>query len=130
MARDQRRRLLRRGSVPLVLHGLLEYGIGVLLLASSSIFFDSDAATVASVLVGAAVLAIAALSDMPTALMRRLPLDSHIVFDYVVGLLLIASPFVFGFSDDGAALAFFLLLGVTHLFLTAVTRFSKPAEAD
>jgi drug/metabolite transporter (DMT)-like permease len=128
VARDQRRRLLRRGSVPLVVHGLLEYGIGVLLIASSSLFsFDSTPRAVA-ILLGAAVLVVTALSDMPTALMRRLPLGYHIVIDLVVGVLLIASPFIFGFSDATGPLAFFLALGLAYLFLTAVTRFHRHEE--
>jgi hypothetical protein len=101
----------------------------VLFIASSSLFsFDSDSATVASVLIGAIVLAMAGLTDTPTALIRRLPLDSHIVLDYVVSLLAIASPFALGFSDDGAALAFFLIVGIFHLLLTALTRFRRREE--
>jgi hypothetical protein len=123
VARDRRRLLPRRGSVPLVFHGLLEYGIGVLLIASSSLFsFDSTPRAV-GILLGAAVLVLTALSDLPTALVRRLPLDSHIVIDYVVGILLVASPFIFSFSDDAGALAFFVVVGIGHLILTAVTRF-------
>jgi hypothetical protein len=131
VAEERRRRLLRRGSIPLVVHGLLEYALGALFIASSSLFsFDSDAATVVSVLIGAVLLVMAALTDTPTALIRRLPLDSHIVLDYVVGLLTVASPFLFGFSDDSAALAFFLIVGIAHVFLTVVTRFRGRGEPD
>jgi hypothetical protein len=113
-----------------VLHGLLEYAVGVLLIAAPSLFsFDTDP-KVFSILVGAAVLLIAGVTDMPTALMRRLPLDSHIVLDLVIGVFLIACPFIFTFTDDGSALAFFLLIGIAYLVLTAVTRFRNPAEAD
>ena len=125
---DERRilQLPRRGSVPIVVHGILEYGEGVLFIAANSLFsFDSDAATVVSVLIGAGLLVMAALSDIPTALLRRLPLDSHIVLDVVVALVAIASPFVLGFTDDHAALAFFLILGAAHLFLTVVTRYRR-----
>lgn len=128
MARDRRRLLPRRGSVPIVLHGLLEYGVGVLLIASSSLFsFDSTPRAV-GILIGAAVLALAAFSDLPTALMRRLPLDSHILIDCIVGVVLIASPFIFGFSDDEGALAFFIVVGLGYLVLTAVTRFKPSSE--
>jgi VIT1/CCC1 family predicted Fe2+/Mn2+ transporter len=131
VARERTRRLLRRGSVPLVVHGLLEYGIGVLLIAAPSLFsFDSDGGQVASVLFGAGVLVITGVTDMPTALLRRLPLDSHIVLDYVIGVLLIASPFVLGFSDDGTAVASFIIIGLAYLFLTAVTRFHPRHERD
>jgi hypothetical protein len=128
MAEKRRRRLLRRGSIPLFLHGLAEYAVGVLLIVAPFSFFDSNTATVISVLAGAAVIVIAWTTDYPTGLFRMLPLDSHIVLDYVLGLLLIASPFLFGFSDDSGALAFFLLVGIGYLALTVMTRFRKPDE--
>ena len=123
MARDRRRLLPRRGSVPLALHGLVEYGIGVLLIFSSPLFGFDGEPRVAAILLGAAVIVLAALSDVPTALMRRIPIGSHIVIDYVLGIVLIASPFIFGFSDDEGALAFFIVMGLGYLILTAVTRF-------
>jgi hypothetical protein len=47
------------------------------------------------------------------------------VLDYILAILLIASPFLFGFSDDGTATAFFIVLGVLHLLLTIATRFIR-----
>jgi hypothetical protein len=117
--------MLRRGSVPLVAHGLAEYGEGVLLVAAPFLFnFETDGATVVSILLGAAVLVLAVVTQATTGVVRSLPIASHIVLDYVLVLFLIAFPFVFGFSDDGAALAFFLVLGVAHLLLSVTTRFS------
>jgi hypothetical protein len=125
MTRDRERRFLRRGSTPLVIHGLLEYGMGVLLIASSSLLYDDSTATAVSILLGAAILAITALSDIPTALLRRIPLGAHILLDFLFGVLLVASPFIFGFSDETAAVAFFIVIGIFYLVLTAVTRFSR-----
>jgi hypothetical protein len=116
--------MLRRGSVPLLAHGLAEYGEGVLLIAAPFLFsFDTDGATVVSVLLGAAVLVLAVVTQASTGIVRSLPIASHVVLDYVLVLFLIAFPFVFGFSDDGAALAFFLVLGVAHLLMSVATRF-------
>jgi hypothetical protein len=123
VARDSRRLLPQRGSVPLAVHGLLEYGLGVLLIFSSPLLGFDGEPRVAAILLGAAVIVLAAVSDMPTALMRRIPIDSHIVIDYVMGVVLIASPFIFSFSDDEGALAFFVVIGLGYLILTAVTRF-------
>lgn len=125
MARDRRRLLPQRGSVPLAVHGLLEYGIGVLLIASSSLFSFEKTPRAVGILLGAIVLVHAAVSDLPTALMRRLPLDSHVVIDYVIGVVLVASPFIFGFSDDEGALAFFVVVGIGFLILAAVTRWKN-----
>jgi hypothetical protein len=72
----------------------------------------------------------AALTDTPTAFVRRLPLDSHIVLDFVVGLLAIASPFIFGFTEDGAAVAFFVIAGIAYVLLAIMTRYRKREERD
>jgi hypothetical protein len=109
--------------VPLVLHGLLEYGIGVLLIFSTPLFGFDGEPRVAAILLGAAVIVLAAVSDLPTALMRRIPIGSHMVLDYVLGIVLVASPFIFSFTDDEGALAFFIVVGLGYLVLAAVTRF-------
>jgi hypothetical protein len=113
------------GRIPLTVHGLLEYGIGVLSILAPFLFGfnDQTAPTLVSVLLGAAVLVMAVLTDAPTGVSRTLPMPSHQVLDYVLVLVFIASPFVFGFSDRGAALAYFLAVGVGHLLVTVNTRF-------
>ena len=75
--------------------------------------FDDDAAKIVAVLIGAAILVLAVVTDAPTGLARTLPVASHVVLDYVLGLVLIVAPFVFGFAgDDDAATAYFIVLGV------------------
>ena len=126
MAEREKRRVMRRNAIPLAVHGLIEYGLGVLFILAPFLFsFDTDAPTVLSALLGAAILVMAVLTDAPTGLSRTLPLASHIVLDYVISVFLIASPFLFGFSDDDPALAFFLVTGVGYLLMTVGTRYRK-----
>lgn len=126
MAAHRERRMLRRGSVPLRVHGLLEYGEGILTIVAPFLFsFETDGAKIAGVVIGTLVLVLAILTAAPTGIVRNLPLDSHIVLDYVLAVVLVASPFVLGFTDDGPALAYFLVLGVAHLLLTVLTRFHR-----
>jgi SPW repeat-containing protein len=121
------RRFIRRGSVPLFAHGLFEYLAGILFIAAPFTFaFDAEAApTILSILVGAGVLVLAVVTDSPTGLVRSLPLASHVVIDYVLAVFLIVSPFIFGFSDQENALAFFVVIGVAYLLLTVSTRFRR-----
>jgi uncharacterized membrane protein HdeD (DUF308 family) len=125
------RRRVQRNSVPLAMHVLLEYGIGVLTILSPFLFsFDDDAARIVAVLIGAGVIVLAVVSDAPTGLARTLPAASHVVIDYVLGLLLIVAPFVFGFAgDDTAATAYFLVLGVGYVVLAVLTRYRGPQAA-
>jgi hypothetical protein len=120
--------VLRQGVVPPFAHGLLEYGAGVFLLAAPFAFgFDSDAATAVSILAGLAVLALAASTASSTGLAKVIPLGVHVLLDLAVVAVLVAAPFVFGFSDEGAPTAFFIVLGVWHLLLTIATRFRPRA---
>jgi hypothetical protein len=124
--------VLRQGVVPPFAHGLLEYGAGGFLLAAPFVFaFDSDAATAVSILAGLAVVALAASTASPTGLAKVIPLGVHVLLDLAVVGVLVASPFVFGFSDEAAPTAVFLVLGVLHLLLTIATRFRPqlPEEA-
>jgi hypothetical protein len=127
--RDRRR--VRRGAVSLSLHVLIEYGIGVLTIVAPFLFsFDSNAAELVAVLLGVGILMLAVMTDAPTGIARSLPVASHVVLDYVVALVLIVSPFVFGFSDDdGAATAYFLVLGVALMMLAVLTRYRAPQPA-
>ena len=116
--------MFKKGLVPAFVHGLLEYAAGVLLIAAPFLFaFDSDTATGISIAAGVVVLIVNASTAMPTGLIKSIPVAAHVVLDYIVAVLLIASPFLFGFDDDGAATAFFLILGIAHLLLTIATRF-------
>jgi hypothetical protein len=116
--------MFRQGPIPAFVHGLLEYVAGALLIAAPFLFtFDSDTATAVSLVAGVAVLIIAASTAMSTGLIKSIPVPAHVILDYALAIVLIASPFLFGFDDDGTATAFFIVLGVVHLLLTIATRF-------
>jgi hypothetical protein len=122
--------MFRQGPIPAFAHGLLEYALGALLIAAPFLLsFDSDSATAVSIVAGVLVLVLAASTAMSTGLIKSIPVQAHVVLDYVVALGLIASPFVFGFSDDGTATPFFVVLGVVHLLLTIATRFIREPRA-
>lgn len=122
--------MLGEGPIPRSLHGLIEYAAGVLFIVAPFIFGFSDegAATAVSIIVGVVVLAVAAASDGPTSLVNSIPVPIHVLLDYVLAAILVAAPFLFGFSDESAPTAFFIVLGVVHLLLTIGTRF-RSAEA-
>jgi hypothetical protein len=123
----RRDRRLRRNSVPLFVHGLLEYGVGALSIVAPFVFsFDSDVAKVISILLGAAIIVLGFMTEAPTGVARSLPIASHVVLDYVLSLFLIVSPFIFSFTEDARATAYFLVLGIGFLLLTVATRY-RPA---
>jgi hypothetical protein len=122
--------MFKQGPVPAFVHGVLEYVAGALLIAAPFLFaFDSDTATGVSIGAGVVVLVVAACTAMTTGLIKSIPVQAHVILDYIVALALIASPFLFGFDDDGTATAFFIVLGVVHLLLTIATRFIREERA-
>jgi hypothetical protein len=123
--------MFTKGPVPAFVHGLLEYLAGLLLIAAPFVLsFDSDTATGISIAAGVVLLVVTASTAMSTGLIKSIPVPAHVILDYALALLLIASPFVFGFDDDGSATPFFLALGIVHLLLTIATRFIREESAS
>src|SRR3954451_11732055 len=116
--------MFKQGPIPAFVHGAIEYLAAVLLIAAPFIFsFEDDTATAVSIVAGVVVLVVTASTALPTGLIKSIPVQAHAVIDFLLAAVLIAAPFVFGFSDDGTATAFFIILGVVHLLLTIATRF-------
>jgi len=121
--------MLRQGPIPRFLHGVIEYAAGVLLIAAPFLFaFKADAAVAVSIVAGVIVIAIAASTDGPSSLVNSIPVSAHLLLDFALAAVLIAAPFLFGFSGEAAPTAFFLVLGVAHLVVTIGTRFKEATE--
>ena len=129
--------MLRDGPIPAFVHGIVEYGMAALLIAAPFLLaFDSGAATAVAVVAGVALVLVGATSDLPTGLVKQIPVAAHAVIDFAFGAFLVAAPFIFGFADEGAPTAFFIVAGVFELLLTVGTRFTHeharavaPADA-
>ena len=78
---------------------------------------------------GSSSLSIAASTEGPSSLVNSIPIAVHVLLDYALAAILVASPFLFGFSDESAPTAFFIVLGVAHLLITIGTRFRTPKES-
>ena len=122
--------MLRQGPIPLFVHGVFEYVVGILLIGAPFLFgFDSDAATALSIVLGVATLVIAASTQSPTGLAKVIPIPIHVVLDLASAALMIAAPFLFGFTDESRPTALLVVLGVAGLLVTIGTRFLPPRAA-
>ena len=120
--------MFKQGPVPAFVHGVIEYLAGALFIAAPFLFaFDEDTATAVSIVAGVVILVVTASTALPTGLIKSIPVHAHAILDFAMAAVLIAAPFLFGFSDDGTATAFFIVLGVVHLLLTIATRFVSEA---
>jgi hypothetical protein len=55
--------------------------------------------------------------------MRIIPTRVHAMLDYVVGALLVVSPWLFGFSDVGTAKWTFVVIGLALLLTSLMTNY-------
>ena len=121
--------MLRQGPIPRFVHGIVEYLGGAVMIAAPFVLdFHSGAAKAVAIVVGVLVIMLAASTDGSTSLVNSVPLSAHVLLDYLAAGVLIAAPFIFAFSDEGAPTAFFIVIGVLHLLITIGTRFRSRAE--
>ena len=87
--------------IPTRVHGLLDYLVGLLLIAAPWVFnfARGGAETWVPVALGVGALVYSVFTDYELGLVRRLPMGTHLTLDLLSGLVLAASPWLFGFSD-------------------------------
>ena len=116
--------MFRRGPIPPFVHGVLDYILGVVLIATPFVLnFDDNAAIALSIAVGIGALILAAFTSWTTGIVRSIPVLVHVLIDYALSIFLIVAPFVLGFSDDNTASACFVVLGILGLLITVATRY-------
>ena len=117
--------MLRQGPIPRAIHGMIDYGYAALLIAAPFLlgFSEEGAATAVSIVAGVIVLVAAASTQcFPTSVIKSLPVTGHLTLDFALVGALIASPFLFGFSDQSTPTAFFIVAAVVALLVTLATR--------
>ena len=124
--------MLRQGPISQAIHGGIEYAAGVLFIVAPFLFDFSEvgSATATSIIVGVLVIFVAATTSGPTSLVNSLPISVHVGIDYVLAVVLIAVPFLFGFSGETNPTVFFIALGIVHLLITIGTRFRRGEEVE
>ena len=116
--------MFKRGPIPPFVHGVLDYLLAALLIAAPFLLsFDDDAAIAVSIVAGVAVLMLGAFTAWTTGIVKSIPPVAHAMLDYALAALLIASPFLFGFTGETGATAFFVVVGVAGILLAIATRF-------
>jgi hypothetical protein len=86
------------------MHAMLDYPLGIVLILAPWIFGFSDvggAAVALPIAVGALAIIQSSITDWELSLADILPLPLHLTMDILAGAVLAASPFLFGFSDEG-----------------------------
>jgi hypothetical protein len=87
--------------IPTRIHGVLDYVVGALLIAAPWLFdfARGGAETWVPVALGAGAIVYSFATDYELGVLRLIPMPAHLALDLVSGVLLAASPWLFGFSD-------------------------------
>jgi len=122
---------MERGPIPLKMHAMLEPIMALLIIASPWIFGFSDVAEAKTIaiIVGVVMLVGGAMTRWRWSLAKVISLRMHFMTDLALGALLILSPFIFGFSDEGSATRWAIIVAVIEV-LTALSTRWDPAEAE
>jgi hypothetical protein len=120
-----------RGPIPLNLHATLEPLMAVLIIAAPWIFgfSETDSATAICVLVGVTMLIVGSMTDWRMSLKRVIPLRMHMIGDLLLAAVLLLSPLVFGFADEGGPTRFMVIAGVLEAMTALMTRWDRT-EAE
>ena len=118
---------MERGPIPLNLHAAIEPLIAIVIIAAPWIFgfSDTDSATVICVLVGITMLLVGSMTDWRISLARVIPLRLHMIGDLLLGAVLLLSPLVFGFADEGGPTRFMVIAGALEVMTALMTRWDR-----
>lgn len=107
--------------IPQDVHSVMDYTNG-LVAAAAAIRTGDPAARIASLVLAASAIGVAAVTDARTSIARRVPIETHEVADHAWGLAAIAAPFVLGYwrSAPRVALAH-VIAGIGTIAASLVT---------
>src|SRR5947209_7459011 len=114
--------------IPTRIHGMLDYAVGVLLIAAPWLlgFAGGGAETWVPVILGAGALVYSVLTAYELGLVPVLTMPVHLGLDAASGVLLAASPWLFGFADH--VWAPHLVFGLLEMGAAALTQ-TRPGRA-
>lgn len=115
--------------LPTHVHGMLDYGVGLLLILAPYIlgFADGGAAQLVPQTLGAGAILYAFFTDYELGLVRLIPMPVHLLLDAASGALLAISPWLFGFADR--VWVPHLVLGLVEIGASLVTRTTPGTRA-
>jgi hypothetical protein len=116
--------------IPTRIHGILDYAVSALLIASPWLFgYDEGGMeTWLPVVLGAGAIGYSLLTDYDLGAVRTIPMPVHLALDAGSGLLLAVSPWLFGFDDR--IWAPHLLLGLFEIAAAVMTETRTRTRLD
>jgi hypothetical protein len=115
--------------IPRKMHGLLDYLVGIVLIAAPWLFgfADDGPATYIPVVLGAGALVYGILTNYEFGVVRLIPFRVHLLLDVLSGAFLAISPWLLGFSNK--VYLPHLIVGLIEIAAGIMTRESSDASA-
>lgn len=110
------------------LHGFADYGVGLVLILLPYLggFADGTAAQWAPQALGLAAIVYSLFTRYELGWRRVIPMTAHLWLDGLSGLLLLASPWIFGFSTRVCWPH--VVFGIIEIAASLLTRTRSPLE--
>ncbi|MEJ8803501.1 SPW repeat protein [Pontibacter sp. H249] len=114
--------------IPTRFHGILDYIVGLLLIVSPWLFNFSEVTYATWVMVAAGIIVLlqTVFTDFEVGLVRKIPMQSHLMLDFGLGVILALSPWIFNFDDQ--VYMPHLVLGIFSI-LASLTTHRVPSRA-
>lgn len=100
-------------------HGYMDYMMGLLLLLLPVFANFPSSANTLLVILGAGTIVYSLITDYETSLLKILSMKTHLMIDLMAGILLIVSPWLFGFADE--VIWPFIVLGAIEIGASLAT---------
>ena len=102
-------------------HGFLDYFVGLMLIPAPWLFDFARGGyeTTVFVALGVATIIYSFFTNYELGVVRMIPFRTHLAIDVLNGLLLAASPWIFGFSEH--VYLPHLIIGIAELGVVALT---------
>ena len=123
--------------LPTSVHGVLDYLVGIALIAAPFLFGFAYVGGIAVYLpiilgIGLILYSLVTKYELGVPGIKFIPMPYHLIFDFVAAVLLAVSPFLFGFSSKplnvwlphlvvGIAVVLVVLVSKTHPKMVAMT---------
>lgn len=116
--------------IPTRVHGVIDYLVGIVLILSPYVlgFADGTAAQWVPIIIGVATLGLGTITRHELGFVKIVPMTTHIIIDAASGLLLLASPWLFGFADR--VWWPHVLVGLSYIIISLLTARHSPVESS
>jgi hypothetical protein len=88
--------------IPTRIHGILDYVMGLVLIVAPWVlgFADGGPKQWIPIIVGVLIIGQSLMTNYELGVIKALPMGTHLTLDIVTGIILAASPWLFGFADE------------------------------